>query len=108
MADRPAALIPPPHAHRHRYHGVLAPYDALRAAVKALAPEAPRRAQDSSRGKSRKQKYIPPKPFGTRPPAWQEAESFALFCSPGTGLNIGATRRYCDDPLSFPLADRVR
>jgi len=35
-----AALIPPPRAHRHRYHGVLAPNASLRAAVTALAPAA--------------------------------------------------------------------
>ena len=36
--QRLAALIPPPRAHRHRYHGVLAPNAKLRAAVTALAP----------------------------------------------------------------------
>jgi hypothetical protein len=38
--QRLAALIPPPRAHRHRYHGVLAPNAPLRAAVTALAPAA--------------------------------------------------------------------
>jgi hypothetical protein len=38
--QRLAALIPPPRAHRHRYHGVLAPNAKLRAAVTALAPAA--------------------------------------------------------------------
>jgi hypothetical protein len=38
--QRLAALIPPPRAHRHRYHGVLAPNASLRAAVTALAPRA--------------------------------------------------------------------
>jgi hypothetical protein len=33
-------MIPPPRAHRHRYHGVLAPNASLRAAVTALAPAA--------------------------------------------------------------------
>ncbi len=40
LIDRLAALIPPPHTHRHRYHGVLAPNATLRAAVTALAREA--------------------------------------------------------------------
>ena len=40
LVDRLAALIPPPHTHRHRYHGVLAPNATLRAAVTALAREA--------------------------------------------------------------------
>jgi hypothetical protein len=38
--QRLAALIPPPRAHRHRYHGVLAPNAKLRATVTALAPAA--------------------------------------------------------------------
>lgn len=38
--QRLAALIPPPRAHRHRYHGVLAPNAPLRKAVTALAPAA--------------------------------------------------------------------
>jgi hypothetical protein len=40
LIQRLAALIPPPRAHRHRYHGVLAPNAPLRAAVTALAPAA--------------------------------------------------------------------
>ncbi len=40
LIQRLAALIPPPHTHRHRYHGVLAPNATLRAAVTALAWEA--------------------------------------------------------------------
>jgi hypothetical protein len=40
LIQRLAALIPRPRAHRHRYHGVLAPNAALRAAVTALAPAA--------------------------------------------------------------------
>jgi hypothetical protein len=40
LIDRLAALIPPPHTHRHRYHGVLAPNATLRAAVTTLAWEA--------------------------------------------------------------------
>ena len=35
-----AALMPPPRAHRHRYHDVLAPNARLRAAVTAQAPAA--------------------------------------------------------------------
>ncbi len=35
-----ATLVPPPRAHRHRYHGVLAPNAPLRAVVTALAPAA--------------------------------------------------------------------
>ncbi|MCP3878559.1 MAG: IS91 family transposase, partial [Sulfitobacter sp.] len=45
LIDRLAALIPPPHTHRHRYHGVLAPNATLRAAVTALAREASNDAQ---------------------------------------------------------------
>jgi hypothetical protein len=45
LIDRLAALIPPPHTHRHRYHGVLAPNATLRAAVTALAWEASNGAQ---------------------------------------------------------------
>jgi hypothetical protein len=37
LIDRLVALIPPPRAHRHRYHGVLAPNAPLRPAVTALA-----------------------------------------------------------------------
>ncbi len=40
LIQRLAALIPPPRAHRHRYHGVLAPNASLRAAVTALAQNA--------------------------------------------------------------------
>ena len=36
LIDRIAALVPPPHTHRHRYFGVLAPNSPLRAAVTAL------------------------------------------------------------------------
>ncbi|MCP3877981.1 MAG: IS91 family transposase, partial [Sulfitobacter sp.] len=43
--DRLAALISPPHTHRHHYHGVIAPNAALRAAVTALAREASNDAQ---------------------------------------------------------------
>ena len=35
QGTRPAALVPPPRAHRHRYYGVLAPNAPLRAAVTA-------------------------------------------------------------------------
>jgi len=35
--DRPAALVPPPRKHRHRYHGVFAPNHPLPAAVTAMA-----------------------------------------------------------------------
>ena len=35
--DRPAAVIPPPQRHRHRYHGVFPPNHPLRQAVTALA-----------------------------------------------------------------------
>ncbi len=45
LIDRLAALIPPPHTHRHRYHGVLAPNATLRVAVTALAREASNDAQ---------------------------------------------------------------
>ena len=45
LIQRLAALIPPPHTHRHRYHGVLAPNATLRAAVTALAPAASINAQ---------------------------------------------------------------
>ena len=38
-------LTPPPHTHRHRYHGVLAPNATLRSAVTALAREASNDAQ---------------------------------------------------------------
>jgi hypothetical protein len=41
LIKRIAALVPPPRQHRHRYYGVLAPNAPLRAAVTALAPEAP-------------------------------------------------------------------
>jgi len=34
-------LVPPPRIHRHRYYGVLAPNSPLRAAVTAMAQEAP-------------------------------------------------------------------
>lgn len=37
--DRIAALVPSPHVHRHRYHGVLAPNSPLRDQVTALVPE---------------------------------------------------------------------
>ena len=40
LLDRLAALVPPPHVHRHRYFGVLAPNSPLRTAVTALAPGA--------------------------------------------------------------------
>jgi hypothetical protein len=39
-ADHLAALIPPPHRHRHRYHGVLAANSPLRAAATAYGREA--------------------------------------------------------------------
>jgi hypothetical protein len=44
LLERLAALIPPPHLHRHRYHGVLAPNSPQRAQVSALArqPAPPR------------------------------------------------------------------
>jgi hypothetical protein len=48
MADRLAALIPPPHTHRHRYHGVLASNATLRAAVTALAWAASKGAQQQA------------------------------------------------------------
>jgi hypothetical protein len=48
LIDRLAALIPPPHTHRHRYHGVLAPNATLRAAVTALAREASKGAQQQA------------------------------------------------------------
>jgi hypothetical protein len=48
LIDRLAALIPPPHTHRHRYHGVLAPNATLRAAVTALAREASNDAQQQT------------------------------------------------------------
>ena len=35
--DRLADLVPPPHKHRHRYHGVFAPNHKLRRAVTSLA-----------------------------------------------------------------------
>ena len=38
LIGRIAALVPPPRAHRHRYYGVLAPNQPMRAAVTALAP----------------------------------------------------------------------
>jgi hypothetical protein len=37
LIDRLATLIPPPHLHRHRYHGVLAPNSPQRAQVTAWA-----------------------------------------------------------------------
>jgi hypothetical protein len=40
LIARIAALVPPPHTHRHRYFGVLAPNSPLRAAVTALATPA--------------------------------------------------------------------
>ena len=46
-------LIPPPHTHRHRYHGVLAPNATLRVAVTALAREASNDAQQQ-RGQENK------------------------------------------------------
>ena len=48
LIDRLVALIPPPHTHRHRYHGVLAPNATLRAAVTALAREALNDAQQQT------------------------------------------------------------
>jgi len=48
LIQRLAALIPPPHTHRHRYHGVLAPNATLRAAVTALAWEASNGAQQQT------------------------------------------------------------
>jgi len=48
LIDRLAALIPPPHTHRHRYHGVLAPNATLRTAVTALAREASNDAQQQA------------------------------------------------------------
>ncbi len=47
LLERLVAFVPPPHMHRHRYHGVLAPHAGLRAAVVAIgrAPaETPSRA----------------------------------------------------------------
>jgi hypothetical protein len=46
LIDKRVALIPPPHRHRHRYHGVLAPNSPLRAAVTALAPDTATAPQD--------------------------------------------------------------
>jgi hypothetical protein len=40
LIERIAALVPPPRQHRHRYYGVLAPNEPLRAAVTAMTPEA--------------------------------------------------------------------
>ena len=40
LIDRIAALVPPPHTHRHRYFGVLAPNSPLRAAVTAFVTPA--------------------------------------------------------------------
>ncbi len=54
LIDRLAALIPPPHTHRHRYHGVLAPNATLRAAVTALAREASNGAQQQTEKKDTK------------------------------------------------------
>ncbi len=42
------AAHPPPHTHRHRYHGVLEPNATLRAAVTALAREASNGAQQQT------------------------------------------------------------
>ncbi|MCP3884101.1 MAG: IS91 family transposase, partial [Propionibacteriaceae bacterium] len=53
LIDRLAALIPPPHTHRHRYHGVLAPNATLRSTVTALAREASNGAQQQ-RGQENK------------------------------------------------------
>lgn len=39
LIDRIAALVPPPRVHRHRYHGVLAPYSPSRDPVTALISE---------------------------------------------------------------------
>jgi hypothetical protein len=41
LIDRLAALIPPPRLHRHRYHGVLAPNDLLRALTRPGARDRP-------------------------------------------------------------------
>ena len=41
LINRIAALVPPPRTHRHRYYGALAPNSPLRAAVTAMAQEAP-------------------------------------------------------------------
>jgi hypothetical protein len=41
LINRIAALVPPPRTHQHRYYGALAPNSPLRAAVTALAQEAP-------------------------------------------------------------------
>ena len=57
LIQRLAALIPPPHTHRHRYHEVFAPNATLRAAVTALAPEASNTAQQQ-----RRQSSCPPHP----------------------------------------------
>ena len=46
LIQRLAALIPPTRAHRHRYHGVLAPNATLRAPVTALAREASNNVQE--------------------------------------------------------------
>jgi hypothetical protein len=37
LLDRLAAVVPPPHVHRHRYFGVLAPHSPLPTAVTGLA-----------------------------------------------------------------------
>ena len=39
LLERLSRLIPPPHIHRHRYHGALAPHARLRAAVVAIRRE---------------------------------------------------------------------
>ena len=47
LLERLVRLIPPPRAHRHRYHGVLAPNAKLRAAVTRIGrPEAETHAAD--------------------------------------------------------------
>jgi hypothetical protein len=48
LIQRLAALIPPPRAHRHRYHGVLAPNAELRPAVTVLAHDVPSSIADST------------------------------------------------------------
>ena len=52
LIHRIAALVPPPHPHRHRYFGVLAPNSPLRSAVTAMAaaPAQPASAARAQRG----------------------------------------------------------
>jgi hypothetical protein len=48
LIERRAALIPPQRINRHRYHGVLAPNEPLRAQVTALARQPPAPLPDAA------------------------------------------------------------